>query len=157
MPARSLGFVIGRRLGGGMHEDLDITNHGRKHVRFNLEIAIRSDFADVFEVKLGRIVRRGRITTEWSDAASEAAHDLSQPGLPARRAYRHATRRPPRPPTPMAGSASRWGSTPDRPGIAACIYDLIDGNRHFHGPQDCRMARMPRTMRTVTPTGSRRC
>ena len=34
-----------------MHEDLDITNHGRKPVRFNLEIAIRSDFADVFEVK----------------------------------------------------------------------------------------------------------
>ena len=34
-----------------MHEDLDITNHGRRPVRFNLEIAIRSDFADVFEVK----------------------------------------------------------------------------------------------------------
>ena len=51
VPARSLGFVIGRTLGGGLHEDLDIVNHGRKHVRFNLEIAIRSDFADVFEVK----------------------------------------------------------------------------------------------------------
>ena len=29
IPPRSLGLVIGRRLGGGMHEDLDITNHGR--------------------------------------------------------------------------------------------------------------------------------
>jgi hypothetical protein len=68
VPARSLGFVIGRRLGGGMHEDLDITNHGRRPVSFNLEIDIQSDFADVFEVKQNRIVHRGRITSEWSDA-----------------------------------------------------------------------------------------
>ena len=67
MQARTLGLVIGRKLGGGMHEDLDITNHGRRPVRFNLEIAIRSDFADVFEVKPNRIVRRGRIATDWSD------------------------------------------------------------------------------------------
>src|SRR5690348_592302 len=30
VPEHSLGFVIGRRLAGGLHEDLDITNHGRK-------------------------------------------------------------------------------------------------------------------------------
>ena len=36
--------------------------------RFQLEIAIRSDFADLFEVKSNHIVRRGRITTEWSQA-----------------------------------------------------------------------------------------
>ena len=63
---RTLGLVIGRKLGGGMHEDLDITNHGRRPVKFNLEIAIRSDFADVFEVNLNRIIRPrghyGRIT-----------------------------------------------------------------------------------------------
>jgi glycogen debranching enzyme len=40
-------------------------NHGMKPVRFNLEIAIRSDFADLFEVKSGHIIRRGRIFTEW--------------------------------------------------------------------------------------------
>ena len=90
------GFVIGRRLGGGMHEDLDVTNHGRKHVRFNLEIAIRSDFADVFEVKSNRIVRRGRITTEWPDATQRTPHRLSQPGLPPRGADRRAAGGPPR-------------------------------------------------------------
>ena len=68
IPARTLSTVIGRRLGGGMHEDLDITNHGPKPVRFNLEIVIRSDFADVFEVKSDNIVRRGRITSEWSES-----------------------------------------------------------------------------------------
>jgi glycogen debranching enzyme len=50
-----------------MHEDLEITNNSMKPVRFQLEIAFRSDFADVFEVKSGHIVRRGQITTEWSE------------------------------------------------------------------------------------------
>jgi glycogen debranching enzyme len=65
-PAGSLGLVISRTLDGGLHEDFDLANYGPRPVRFNLEIAIRSDFADLFEVKRGRIVRRGHITTEWS-------------------------------------------------------------------------------------------
>ena len=68
IPARTLSLVVGRRLGGGLHEDFDITNHGPLAVRFNLEVVIRSDFADVFEVKSDNIVRRGRITSEWFDA-----------------------------------------------------------------------------------------
>ena len=66
VPAGSLGLVISRTLGGGMHEDLDLVNNGDKPVQFNLEIAIRCDFADLFEVKSKAIVRRGRITTDWS-------------------------------------------------------------------------------------------
>ena len=62
---RTLALVISREMGGGMHEDLDITNHGMKRVRFNLEVSVRCDFADVFEVKSHAIVRRGRISTEW--------------------------------------------------------------------------------------------
>ena len=64
---RTLGLTISRSIGGGMHEDLDVTNNSRTPVRFQLEIALRCDFADVFEVKSGRIVRRGRITTQWSE------------------------------------------------------------------------------------------
>jgi glycogen debranching enzyme len=64
--ARTLGLVIGRHIDGGLHEDIDITNNSQKPVRFNLEIAIRADFADIFEVKGNHIVRRGRITTSWS-------------------------------------------------------------------------------------------
>src|SRR5712692_6871450 len=66
---RSLGLALSRSITGGVHEDLDLVNHGMKSVRFNLEIAIRSDFADLFEVKSGNIVRRGRIITEWSNEA----------------------------------------------------------------------------------------
>ncbi|HUZ11823.1 MAG TPA: glycogen debranching N-terminal domain-containing protein, partial [Caulobacteraceae bacterium] len=64
--AGTLGLAIGRSIGGGLHEDLDLVNHGMARVRFNLEIAVRSDFADLFEVKSGNIVRRGRIATDWS-------------------------------------------------------------------------------------------
>ena len=64
---RTLGLTISRTIGGGLHEDIDITNNGMKPVRFQLEIAFRCDFADVFEVKSGQIVRRGKITTEWSE------------------------------------------------------------------------------------------
>src|SRR5216684_4383295 len=71
VPPRTLGLVLSRSISGGVHEDLDLVNHGMKPVRFNLEIAIRSDFADLFEVKSGKIVRRGRIATEWSDDKSQ--------------------------------------------------------------------------------------
>ena len=67
IPPRTLGLTLSRSIGGGVHEDIDIVNRGAHSMRFNLEIAIRSDFADLFEVKSGNIVRRGRITTEWSD------------------------------------------------------------------------------------------
>jgi glycogen debranching enzyme len=63
--ARTLGLEIGRQVDGGMHEDIDITNNSREPVRFNLEVAMRADFADIFEVKGENIVRRGHIVTSW--------------------------------------------------------------------------------------------
>ena len=66
--ARTLSLVISRSIDGGVHEDFQLTNHGPAAVRFNLEVVLRSDFADIFEVKAGHIVRRGRITSEWDDA-----------------------------------------------------------------------------------------
>jgi glycogen debranching enzyme len=63
--ARTLGLVIGRHIDGGLHEDIEITNNSQKPVRFNLEVAIRADFADIFEVKSDSIVRRGHIVSSW--------------------------------------------------------------------------------------------
>jgi glycogen debranching enzyme len=68
IPPRALGLIVSRSISGGMHEDLDITNNSMKRVGFQLEIALRCDFADLFEVKSGSIVRRGQITTEWSQS-----------------------------------------------------------------------------------------
>src|SRR3954447_12381914 len=58
-------LTLARGAGEGIHEDLDLVNHGLTPVRFNLEITLRSDFADLFEVKDHRFVRRGRIVSEW--------------------------------------------------------------------------------------------
>src|SRR5476651_2714015 len=35
---RALSFVLSRRIDGGLHEGLDITNHSRATIRFNLEV-----------------------------------------------------------------------------------------------------------------------
>ena len=67
IPRRTLSLVLSRRIDGGMHEDLDITNHGRDDIRFNLEVLVRSDFSDVFDVKAGRNIRRGHISSIWSE------------------------------------------------------------------------------------------
>ena len=64
--SRTLGLVIGRHVDGGLHEDIEITNNSQKLVRFNLEVAMRADFADIFEVKGDSIVRRGHIVTSWA-------------------------------------------------------------------------------------------
>ena len=71
IPPRRLGLILSRSISGGMHEDLDITNNSLRRVRFQLEIALRCDFADIFEVKSGEIVRRGRITTQWSQGKQQ--------------------------------------------------------------------------------------
>jgi glycogen debranching enzyme len=71
IPQRTIGLIVSRSISGGMHEDLDITNNSMKGVRFQLEIALRCDFADIFEVKSGSIVRRGRITTKWSQTRQQ--------------------------------------------------------------------------------------
>ncbi len=72
--ARTMSLVISREVDGGVHEDLDVTNHGLHPVRFNLELALRCDFADTFEVKSDKIVRRGRITTQWDPAGQSLAN-----------------------------------------------------------------------------------
>ena len=71
--AGTLAFVVKRTIGDGVNETLSITNYGRAPARFNLEIAVRSDFADVFEVKAHDFVRRGHIVTEWDEKAGALA------------------------------------------------------------------------------------
>jgi glycogen debranching enzyme len=61
----SLGLRLDRTVAGGVHEDYDLTNYGPREVRLTIEIEIDSDFADIFDVKEGRLVRRGEINTRW--------------------------------------------------------------------------------------------
>ena len=67
----TLSLTISRTVEGGIHEDIDLTNYGLSQVRFNLEILLRSDFADIFEVQAHQHIRRGSITTRWDEARHE--------------------------------------------------------------------------------------
>ena len=134
IPARTLGLTISRTISGGMHEDLDLTNNGPMPVHFQLEIAPRSDFADIFEVKSGRIVRRGRIATEWSEADQrlrtiyrngDFTRALTVTALEQKAVYANGR---------MSFEVAL------QPGAAwhCCLtYSLTDGDRHIDGPQTC--------------------
>ncbi|MEJ1932537.1 glycogen debranching N-terminal domain-containing protein [Nostoc sp. NIES-2111] len=63
----SLLVTIRRDIVGGMHEDIDITNYHSEPVEVQLMLAIRSDFADIFEVRAKNIVTRGNTETVWKD------------------------------------------------------------------------------------------
>ena len=63
-----LSIRLDRTVSGGVHEDFDLVNYDRRPVRLVLEIEIASDFADIFDVRHGALVRRGTINTQWSRA-----------------------------------------------------------------------------------------
>lgn len=67
----TVGMMFNRSVREGIHEDFDLHNYGRTRVRFNLEIAVRSDFADIFEVKANGIIRKGNIKTTCNPDTSE--------------------------------------------------------------------------------------
>jgi hypothetical protein len=52
----TVGLLLSRTFGEGLHEDLDIRNYSGKHLHFILEVLMRSDFADLFEVKAKQLV-----------------------------------------------------------------------------------------------------
>jgi len=67
IPAGCLIVTIRRDIVGGMHEDIDLTNHYHEPTEFQLMLAVRSDFADIFEVKAKQILTRGKTETTWKD------------------------------------------------------------------------------------------
>ncbi len=67
VPAKKLLVSLRRDIIGGMHEDIDITNHHQERVDLQLMLEIRSDFVDVFRVKAQQLVTEGRIETTWND------------------------------------------------------------------------------------------
>jgi glycogen debranching enzyme len=135
--ARTLGLVIGRHINGGMHEDIEVTNNSQNPVRFNLEIAIRCDFADIFEVKSDNIVRRGRITTVWSDKR-QALHITYRNKDFGREVIVHVGDGDGEPAVNTNGRLSFEVAL--KPGQAwhRCLtYDLMDGEKRIRAPKEC--------------------
>ena len=68
---QSLAVRVDRTIADGVHEDYDIDNFAPRPVRLTIEVAVLSDFADIFDVKRGQIVRRGRLDTRWFRSRGE--------------------------------------------------------------------------------------
>ena len=136
VPARTIGLVLGRAIEGGMHEDLDLTNHGSTTVKFHLEIALRCDFADIFEVKSDRIIRRGHITTDWAEDVQRLATAYSNADF-----YRGIAVGP-RAGGPRATYANGRLSfdvelDPGETWHCCLLYDFLDAQRRFAAPLYC--------------------
>jgi glycogen debranching enzyme len=137
IPPRTLGLTVSRSVSGGVHEDLDITNNSMKPVRFQLEIAFRSDFADIFEVKSGHIVRRGQITTQWSEKRQRLRTAYANQNF-----HRAVTVTISRSPCKAVSANGRLSFEvalgPGEAWHACLLYMLEDGEQCFHPTKDCK-------------------
>jgi glycogen debranching enzyme len=133
---RTLGLTISRTITGGMHEDLEITNNSLKPARFQLEIAFRSDFADIFEVKSNQIVRRGKITTEWSERQQRLRTAYTNRDF--QRAVTIMVEQAPHKAVYANGRLSvEVAIEPNKAWRACLLYKLEDGSQAFHPPGNC--------------------
>jgi glycogen debranching enzyme len=71
IPRHQVAFRLDRTIAGGVHEDYDLVNYGRRTIALTLEIEIASDFADIFDVKHLGLVRRGQLNSRWYRTAGE--------------------------------------------------------------------------------------
>jgi glycogen debranching enzyme len=133
---RTLGLTVSRSISGGMHEDLDVTNDSMKQVRFQLEIVLRSDFADIFEVRSGSIVRRGRITTEWSPSEQQLHTRYSNADF-ARSLTVAVERNGPRAVYANGRLSFEVSLAPGEAWHCCLLYSLTDGDRYFAAPSHC--------------------
>jgi glycogen debranching enzyme len=134
IPARTLSLIVSREIDGGMHEDLDIINHGQSAVCFNLELAIRCDFADVFEVKANKIVRRGKISTLWDQAKQTLSNTYTNAD------FRRAVIIEASPAEALYANGRLSFSVDLAPGAAwhCCLhYTLTDGDETIPAPAAC--------------------
>ncbi len=135
IPERTLGLVLSRLIQDGVHEDIDITNYSMSDVCFNLEIGMRCDFADIFEVKSGEAIRRGSITTSFSTDAQTLntaySHDDFQRSVTVR-AHGDGT---------MGYANGRMtfvvSLAPGKSWHTCLLYDLCDGKRKLQAPARC--------------------
>ncbi len=143
VPPHSLGLTITRDFGGGLHEDIDLQNCGLIKIRLDLEIEIKSDFADLFEVKSEQSVQRSGITTSWSESDQKLSTSYCCQDF--RRGLLIKVRNSDVAATFTDGKigfaielapGTRWHS--------CLLYDLFDSDEHFPAPDMCSAREAPR-------------
>jgi glycogen debranching enzyme len=65
--ASALHLRIDRTVGGGVHEDYEVTNYSRAGVELDLEVHVECDFADVFDLRELGVRRRGIMQSTWDE------------------------------------------------------------------------------------------
>jgi glycogen debranching enzyme len=119
-----------------MHEDIEITNNSMQRVNFQLEISLRCDFADIFEVKANNIVRRGRIATTWSQTKQRLRTSYRNSDF-----VRAVTIAPVhgRPEATYSNGRLSFEISLDPAEAWKCclLYTLEDGERLFRPPHQC--------------------
>jgi glycogen debranching enzyme len=73
LEAHTIHMSLARVVGETIREQIEVTNYSDRPVTLLLELALRSDFADLFEVKTGQIPLRGAMDTTW-DAEQRCLH-----------------------------------------------------------------------------------
>ncbi len=136
IPARTVRLMLSRSIGEGLHEDIDLVNNGLHLARFNVEIAIRADFADIFEVRSGHIMRRGRITSDWS--ADEQRPKITYLNKDF---YRSVSINAVNNDAPLRYANGRITFEVEIPAArswhACLMYELNDGKHSFVAPRHC--------------------
>jgi len=136
IPAATLGLALSRSIEGGMHEDLEITNHALKPICFNLELAIRSDFADLFEVKANTVTRRGETRADWSDDTRSLTTTYSHEDFS--RAIRITAAKGSSPMNYANGRLTfKIELAPGAVWRTCLLYDFADGDTWSPAPADC--------------------
>jgi glycogen debranching enzyme len=67
LSAETVHLRLDRTIGHGVHEDYDLVNYSRAPLGIDLEVSVESDFADIFDVKAHRLVRRGTLQSRWDE------------------------------------------------------------------------------------------
>src|SRR5467141_277244 len=112
---RAIGFRLDRTIFEGIHEDYDLVSYAPQPVRLILEVAIESDFADIFDVRRKRLVRRGDLQSSWHEKAGELRTTYTN-GSFKRELHVCVEREDSTRSSPTAGCSSSSTSNPSRPG-----------------------------------------
>jgi len=132
----TVGLVFNRSIREGIHEDFDLRNYGMKRVRFSLELSGRTDFADIFEVKEKRVIRKGNITAEWNSAASELISTYQHAGFSRSLSFRVRSNA-----SPAVYANGRISFLIDLPPEASwhacCHFEFIEPGRAWRSSSRC--------------------
>lgn len=135
--AHCLHLRLDRTIGHGIHEDYDLTNFSRRPISLSLEVSIESDFADLFDVKGCRSLRRGSLRSTWDECASLLLTRYHNDGFERGISFR-VDRADSEPEFANGGITFRLNVEPGQSWHTCLLWrPIIDGAEPEHPPRAC--------------------